>query len=143
MRRPICFAFLSILLLGASLFGGVARAEPREPKTAPHIRMTWQQRFAAANTTHDGQLTREQALLGYPSVSRWFDAIDIDGKGFVTMSDITAWHKATRIANRGLREQRDERPRPRPAVQPVVTPPDTAANKPQATAQAKPLGVDQ
>lgn len=46
------------------------------------------QRFAAANVTHDGRLTREQAERGMPFVARNFDAIDIDHKGYVTLPEI-------------------------------------------------------
>jgi hypothetical protein len=49
------------------------------------------QRFAAANVTHDGRLTRQQAATGMPVVARNFDAIDLDHKGFVTMPEIRAF----------------------------------------------------
>lgn len=49
------------------------------------------QRFAAANVTHDGRLTREQAAWGMPLVAREFDAIDIDRKGYVTLPEIQAF----------------------------------------------------
>ena len=46
------------------------------------------QRFAAANVTHDGRLTRTQAIGAMPMVARNFDAIDLDHKGFVTLPEI-------------------------------------------------------
>ena len=46
------------------------------------------QRFAAANVTHDGRLTRDQAATGMPMVARNFDTIDVDHKGFVTLPEI-------------------------------------------------------
>jgi len=49
------------------------------------------QRFAAANITHDGRLTREQAWSGMPVVARDFDAIDIQHKGYVTLPEIRAY----------------------------------------------------
>jgi|SRR6478672_13129994 hypothetical protein len=48
------------------------------------------QRFAAANVTHDGRLTREQAEAGMPLVAQDFDAIDIDSKGYVTLPEVRA-----------------------------------------------------
>jgi hypothetical protein len=52
-------------------------------------RGTWQHRFDAANTTHDGRLTLEQAKAGHmPMVVRNFSAIDTDHKGYVTKQDI-------------------------------------------------------
>jgi TolA-binding protein len=47
-----------------------------------------QERFAAANTTHDGKLTREQAQAGMPRVAQHFDEIDTQKAGFVTLAQI-------------------------------------------------------
>jgi hypothetical protein len=58
-------------------------------------------RFAAANTTHDGHLTLDQA-----SASNWnyvvknFDGIDKDHKGYVSVADIRAYSAAQRAARR-------------------------------------------
>jgi hypothetical protein len=49
------------------------------------------QRFAAANVTHDGRLTRGQAATGMPGVARNFDTIDVAHKGFVTLPEIRAF----------------------------------------------------
>jgi hypothetical protein len=49
------------------------------------------QNFAAANLTHDGRLTREQAAAGMPLVAQDFDAIDIDHKGYVTLPEVRAF----------------------------------------------------
>jgi hypothetical protein len=45
-------------------------------------------RFATANTTRDGKLTREQAAAGMPMVASSFDAIDTQHAGYVTLSRI-------------------------------------------------------
>ena len=59
----------------------------------PH--MTMAQKFDAANVTHDGRLTREQAQGGRMGmIVRNFDQIDVDHKGYVTVQDIRAWHRA-------------------------------------------------
>ncbi len=80
-----------------------------EGMTTPHPRLTWEQRFAQANASHDGHLTLEQAKAGYPSVARHFADIDTDKKGFVTQDDIRAWHKQTRAAHQ---------PKPEPKLKP-------------------------
>jgi hypothetical protein len=49
------------------------------------------QRFANANVTHDGRLTREQAQGAMPMVARNFDTIDIEHKGYVTLPEIRAF----------------------------------------------------
>ena len=72
-----------------------APAAKAHAASKPH-RMTWEQRFAAANTTHDGHLTMQQAEAGYSTVARHFHEIDTGKKGYVTEEDITDWHKRVR-----------------------------------------------
>jgi hypothetical protein len=55
-------------------------------------------RFAAANVTNDGRLTREQAEAAMPLVAQNFDAIDADGKGYVTLSEIQGFMAQRRAA---------------------------------------------
>ena len=59
------------------------------------------QRFAVANTAHDGRLTRAEAERGMPLVASNFDAIDIDGKGYVTLPEVRAFMAAIRAQNGG------------------------------------------
>jgi hypothetical protein len=77
-----------------------ATAPPVTPPAsdAKPLRMTWEQRFAQANTTHDGHLTLQQASGGYRLIARNFSAIDVESKGYVTEDDIRAWHKARRAS---------------------------------------------
>lgn len=63
---------------------------------APHHRLTADERFSKANTTHDGHLTLAQAKIGYPTVARHFTEIDTAKKGYVTEDQIRAWEKAER-----------------------------------------------
>ena len=87
---------------------------PATPATAPapHPHVSMAQKFASANTTHDGHLTEDQAKSGYPAVGRHFAEIDATKKGYITEDDIRAWEKAER-------ERRHE------AQQPATTPPKT------------------
>jgi hypothetical protein len=62
------------------------------------------QRFGAANVTHDGRLTRDQAAAGMPLVAQNFDAIDIDRKGYVTLPEVRAF-AVQRRAERGQAAQ--------------------------------------
>ena len=64
---------------------------PAAPGRHGRTRMTMQQRFDQANTTHDGHLTLDQAKAGMPMVAKHFDAIDKDKKGYVTMDDVSAY----------------------------------------------------
>ncbi len=54
-----------------------------------------QAKFDAANTTHDGKLTKEQAQAAHmKGIVKNFDKVDADHKGYVTLEDINAYHKA-------------------------------------------------
>jgi hypothetical protein len=68
------------------------------PAAAPaaHHRLTLDERFTKANTTHDGHLTLEQAKAGYPTLVRHFTDIDAAKNGYVTEDGIRAWQKAER-----------------------------------------------
>jgi hypothetical protein len=57
-----------------------------------------QERFAAADTNHDGRLTREEAQAGMPFVYKHFDEIDKQKTGSVTMADIAAYASARHAA---------------------------------------------
>lgn len=80
---------------------------PTAPPAAPARRRgrTLQERFDAANTTHDGHLTKEQARAKMPSVARDFDAIDTAGAGYVTVDQIKAHAAAARAERRAARKK--------------------------------------
>jgi hypothetical protein len=51
------------------------------------------QKFAAANTTHDGHLTLAQAqAAGLTPIATNFAAIDTANRGYVTFNQVKAWH---------------------------------------------------
>jgi hypothetical protein len=69
---------------------------------APAATSHLDQRFAQANQAHDGHLTLEEAKAGFPIIASHFASIDIDGKGFVTESDIRTWYAARKAAHAKL-----------------------------------------
>ncbi len=76
-------------------------AAPSAPTTSSHRRRTLAERFAAANTTHDGHLTADQAKAGrMNAIVRDFDKIDKNHRGYVTMDDIRDYNRARREARR-------------------------------------------
>jgi hypothetical protein len=77
------------------LLAGAASAQPAGDP--PPQRMKMQERFDAANTTHDGKLTLAQAQQGHMKrIADHFDDIDTAKKGYVTLDDIKAWARAQR-----------------------------------------------
>lgn len=77
----------------------VTPAMPATPARRP--RQTMQQRFDAANTTHDGKLTLEQArTANMTRVVRNFAAIDPGHQGYVTVADIQAYNRSQRAAHK-------------------------------------------
>ena len=60
-----------------------AVAKPKAPA------LTVEQRFEKANTSHDGKLTKAQAVAAkWTNVTRDFVAMDKDKKGYVTIDDV-------------------------------------------------------
>ena len=69
--------------------------------TPNRARKTYAERFAAANTTHDGKLTLEQARAGHMrSIVKNFAAIDTEKRGYVTFDQVTAYRAAHRTPRR-------------------------------------------
>jgi len=97
----LAFTLAALALLAAPAY---AQTTPPAPVTSPetpqaaapaqHHRMSMTERFASANTSHDGHLTLAQAKIGYKSVVRNFTAIDATSKGYITEADIHTWQKA-------------------------------------------------
>ncbi len=112
MRLTMIAAVLAVLA-GPVLAQPAQPAAPRsgQPATAAagapanaaptHRRRTMQERFDAANTTHDGHLTPEQARAGrMNAVVRDFAEIDTAKRGYVTLDDIRAHRRAVRQAKK-------------------------------------------
>lgn len=93
----------------------VQQAAPTPRAPVRHHRGGWEQRFAQANTSHDGHLTLAQAKGGYFTVARHFNQIDTGHKGYVTLDDIRAWHKQLREARHRRSARVNGALRPQPA----------------------------
>lgn len=81
----------AMLVLALVSTGAIAQADAppaRGGAQAGHIVQQLQTRFANANTTQDGKLTRDQAAAGMPRVAQHFDEIDTQHAGFVTLPQI-------------------------------------------------------
>jgi len=59
--------------------------QPMNPKEAKAKAI---ERFKAADTNHDGKLTREEAKAGMPEVYKHFDQMDTKKRGYVTQRQI-------------------------------------------------------
>ncbi len=69
------------------------------PQRMERMAQQLQTRFANANTTRDGKLTREQAAAGMPMVAKHFDEIDTQKLGYVTLAQIAAFVQQRGVAN--------------------------------------------
>ncbi|MGO4330237.1 EF-hand domain-containing protein [Cupriavidus sp. 2TAF22] len=96
MKKMIAVLILCIVSAGASAqvaappAGGGARIE--------RAMQQLQARFASANTTHDGKLTRDQAAAGMPMVASRFDEIDTQRAGYVTLAQIEEFMRQKSMA---------------------------------------------
>lgn len=86
---------LTILTLCLASTGAFAQstspAMGGNPQRMAQMVQQLQSRFAAANTTQDGKLTRQQAAMGMPMVAKHFDEIDTAQAGYVTLAQIEAF----------------------------------------------------
>ena len=82
---------IAILALCIASTGVMAQTAPQPMAGSPRMERMIQQlqeRFAAANTTHDGKLTLAQAQTGMPRVAQHFNEIDTQKQGYVTLAQI-------------------------------------------------------
>jgi hypothetical protein len=87
MKKMIAVLLLCIVSAVASAQSALPPADaPRGERAMQQL----QARFARANTTGDGKLTREQATAGMPMVAKHFDEIDTQHAGYVTLPQIEA-----------------------------------------------------
>jgi hypothetical protein len=115
--------FFALLLL--PLIGSPALAQSPEPTqtSAPHkTRVSAQEHFTEANTTHDGRLTLDQASSGYKSIAKSFQQIDVSHHGYVTMDDIKAWRAAKKAARQAAKHAASDASDASDAVNGIVRP---------------------
>ena len=104
--RLLTYSIPLLTLLAAS---PAAYADDPAPR---HTRMTWEERFTQANASHDGHLTLEEAKSGYKAIARHFQEIDTEGKGYITVNDVRAWHALQKAARQKAVMEDPLRPRP-------------------------------
>jgi hypothetical protein len=146
MRFAILLAMFGLIAIGAQAQTPAAAPDatapaptaPTAPAVAPalapeksapshaqhvttHTRTTMAQRFAAANTTHDGHLTEAQAKAGLPAIYRHFGEIDSAHKGYVTTADLKAYDHAQYVKRSQAKKVKAAAPAPASA------PPATAS----------------
>lgn len=95
-----------IAMLVLCIVSAAASAQGMPPQGADSARVEraisqLQTRFASANTTHDGKLTRAQAQAGMPMVAQHFDEIDAQQQGYVTLAQIEDFMRQKMAARQG------------------------------------------
>ena len=91
MKKMIAVVILCIVSAGASAQGMPMGGSGDRMERTEQVLSQLQTRFAHANTSRDGKLTREQAAAGMPMVARHFDEIDTRHAGFLTLPQIEAF----------------------------------------------------
>ncbi|MEC3764288.1 EF-hand domain-containing protein [Cupriavidus sp. SS-3] len=91
MKKMIAVLMLCIVSAGAHAQSAEMPAAGAGGARAERALQQLQERFASANTTRDGKLTREQAQAGMPMVASHFDQIDTQRLGYVTLPQIEAF----------------------------------------------------
>ncbi|MBS0452231.1 MAG: EF-hand domain-containing protein [Proteobacteria bacterium] len=94
------------VILATALAAGAATAANAMPPAGggSHVEealTVMHQRFDAADSNHDGRISREEARQHMPFVYRNFDAIDTEHKGYVTSAQIEAYAARQAMARRG------------------------------------------
>lgn len=91
MRKLSPFTFAAFLL------PALACAAPQSDTPSPQMQrmqQMLQQKFEAADTNHDGKLSRDEAQAGMPRVAAHFDDIDTAHSGSITLAQIEAYLSA-------------------------------------------------
>lgn len=91
MKKMITVMILCIVSAGASAQGLAGGGGENRMERTEQVLSQLQTRFANANTTRDGKLTREQARAGMPMVARHFDEMDTHHVGYLTLPQIEAF----------------------------------------------------
>lgn len=73
-------------LLGLALLSSLAIAEPAKPDSFSQAK--FEKRFHAADNNHDGKLTRQEAYAEFPRMPEFFDEIDTNKDGRITLGEV-------------------------------------------------------
>jgi Ca2+-binding EF-hand superfamily protein len=91
VRSQARIAALALLLPAAAAF-----AQATEVDHLKNLLDHAKERFTAADTDHDGMLTKAEAQKGMPFVAKHFDEIDTAKAGKVSVADITKFMEERR-----------------------------------------------
>lgn len=100
IQRLLSTASLALVaLLAAGTVGAQQPQQPQQPQQQPpanakEAKARFTEKFNAADTNHDGKLTREEAEAGMPEVYKVFDKIDTKKTGAITQRQIGAYFAA-------------------------------------------------
>ncbi len=90
----VCLAAVMALAFTAASAQQGTESVPKAPPTTAEAKAFIAERFKAADTNHDGKLTRDEAKEGMPQVYKNFSKIDSLKRGYVTERQIGAYWEA-------------------------------------------------
>ena len=93
MRTNVLLVALAMALTSAAAFADTTTPSPdRIEKSGERMR----ERFEAADTDHDGLLSRDETAKGLPHLSKHFDAIDTNHDGKLSIQEIAVFMRNKR-----------------------------------------------
>ncbi|HEX7112274.1 MAG TPA: EF-hand domain-containing protein [Mizugakiibacter sp.] len=86
----------ALLIVAAMLLPLAACAQ--DGSRAQRFAAKAQQRFDAADTNHDGMISRDEAQQGLPRIAQHFDDVDTNHDGQLSREELGAYLKSLRAA---------------------------------------------
>lgn len=104
MKKIVLIAMSST----AMLVSMASHAQQSRAERAQEMKDKLVERFNAADTDHDGRLTKLEADGKMPRVAKNFDAIDVQKRGYVTIDQIEAYTIQQLKKRRGRKSNSDD-----------------------------------
>jgi Ca2+-binding EF-hand superfamily protein len=93
--KNLALAMLAVAMASTAVLADAQPSTDRAEKVGEKAR----EKFNAADTDHDGLLSRDEATKGMPRVAKHFDAIDANHDGKISLQEIAQFMNSKRAAH--------------------------------------------